>query len=183
MDPFLGEIRPFSFNFVPTGWMACAGQLLPIQQYSALFALLGTQFGGNGTSNFGLPNLQGRSVLGSSSSHPNGESAGSETVTLNVQQLAAHNHGVTLAGLTATLNGTDGPADQNTPTNNALAAPDGMAIYAGATPNQALASGSVAISGSPTCAATGSNQPVPSMPPFLSVTYCIAYQGIFPSRG
>jgi microcystin-dependent protein len=180
-DPFIGEIRTFGFNFAPIGWLPCNGQTLAIQQYQPLFALLGTQFGGNGSTNFALPNLQGRFVLGTSSNHPIGESAGSETVTLTVNQLPAHNHAVTLTGLTATLNGSESPADQNTPTGNALAAPD-SAIYAGAPPNKALASGSVAVSGNPTCALTGNNLPIPTMPPFVSVNYCIAYQGIFPSR-
>jgi microcystin-dependent protein len=181
-DPFIGEIRAFGFNFAPVGWLPCNGQLLPIQQYQPLFALLGTQFGGNGSSNFGLPNLQGRLILGSSPTHPVGETAGAETVTLTVDQIPAHTHGVTLSGVTATLNGSESGADQNGPTGNALGANPDTAIYTGSAPNKAMAAGSIAFSGNATCAPAGGNQPHPNMPPYLSMNYCIATEGIFPSR-
>ena len=181
-DPFLGEIRPFPYNFVPMGWLACAGQLLPIQQYTALYSLLGTQFGGNGTTNFGLPNLQGHFILGTSSAHPIGETAGAETVTLNANQIPAHAHAVTLTGVKATLNGSESGADESNPTGKALGANPDTAVYTGSAPNKAMAAGSVAFSGTPTCASTGGNQPHPNLPPFVSVTYCIATMGIYPTR-
>src|SRR5664279_5472570 len=95
MDPFLGEIRMVGFNFAPVGWFLCNGQLLPISQYQALFALIGTTYGGNGTTNFALPDLQGRAILGSSGTsgnYPAGLKSGTTTVMLSVAQLPSHNH-------------------------------------------------------------------------------------------
>src|SRR4028118_1792339 len=91
-EPFLSEIRLFSFNFAPKGWAQCNGQLLPINQNQALFALLGTTYGGNGQTNFALPNLRGRTPIHFNNAHPLGEAAGSTSVTLTIQQLPAHTH-------------------------------------------------------------------------------------------
>src|SRR5271166_2475709 len=100
-EPFLGEIRAFSFNFAPKGWALCNGQLLPINQSQALFALLGTFYGGNGVTTFALPNLQGRIALGVSGTHPLGENLGEVSHTLIETEMPAHNHGIA-----ANVNGT-----------------------------------------------------------------------------
>src|SRR5829696_264017 len=94
-EPFLSEIRIFSFNFPPKGWAFCNGQLLPINQNQPLFALLGTTYGGNGQTNFALPNLRGRAPIHSGSGHTLGEAAGSSAVTLSISQLSQHTHTLT----------------------------------------------------------------------------------------
>lgn len=116
MDPFLGEIRMVGFNFAPVGWALCNGQLLSISQYAALFSLLGTMFGGNGTSTFALPNLQSRVPIHQGqglglSSYVMGQQAGTENVTLTVSQIPAHNHMVGVSNL---------PGSASDPTNNIL---------------------------------------------------------------
>src|ERR671914_2125410 len=97
-EPFLSEIRIFSFAFPPKGWALCNGQLLPINQNQALFALLGTRYGGNGQTNFALPNLRGRVPIHFDDSHDLGEAAGSTSVTVNIQQLPTHTHFVMGSG-------------------------------------------------------------------------------------
>src|SRR5882757_2518162 len=108
MDPFLGEIRPLPYNFAPRGWAFCQGQLLPIQQNAALFSILGTQYGGNGTSNFALPNLQGRAPIGSGqgpglSPYTQGDTVGTESVTLQTGSMASHTHSVPAFASSATV--------------------------------------------------------------------------------
>src|ERR1700719_3180515 len=112
-EPFLGEIRLVGFNFAPVGWALCAGQILPINQNTARFSLLGTTYGGNGTTNFALPDLRGRAALGFGqgpglSNYDLGQSTGSETVTLTVGQIAAHNHLVAANAATATASSPGG---------------------------------------------------------------------------
>ena len=161
-EPFLGEIRVFPFNFAPVGWAACNGQLLPINQNQALFALLGTQYGGNGTQNFALPDLQGRVAIGAGqgpglSSHVQGESGGSESVTLLVSNLPPHTHGL--------------PGSSNQTTDR----PRGNAPATGGSygpPDTAMAPSGFA----------GNGLPIPTMPPYLTFTICIAMAGIFPAR-
>jgi microcystin-dependent protein len=170
-EPFLGEIRTFGFNFAPQGWALCNGQLLPINQNQALFSLLGTTYGGDGITTFGLPNLQGRVPIhfGQSpglSPYTQGQQGGTESVTLNNTQLPAHNH---------TLNASTTPANQQDPTGAIPAAePSGLtALYT--TP------GNQNAQMSPTGIAGGS-QPIPIIQPFLVMNFCIALVGIFPSR-
>ena len=166
--PFLGEIRMFGFQFAPEGWALCNGQLMSITQNTALFSLIGTFYGGDGQSNFALPNLEGRVPIhqgrGIGSTYVMGEAGGSETSTLSVAQLPAHNHSV-LAH--------KGPGKSTVPTDNVPAAANGD-IYQ-ATANVAM---SAAMIGE-----TGSGEPLSVVQPFLTVNFCIALQGVFPSQG
>lgn len=167
-DPFVAEIRIFPFNFAPRGWAWCDGQLMPLSQNTALFALLGTTYGGNGKSNFALPNLQGRAPM-----HPGqgpglsprdlGESGGSETVTLTQAEMPAHGHGAFASGRVA---------DSQNPGSAALAA--GSSIYTGASGMVDMASDSLAPA--------GGDVPHNNMQPYLTCYFCIALQGIFPPR-
>lgn len=166
MEPFLGEIRCFSFGKIPTGWQPCQGQTLSINQYAALFSLIGTQFGGNGTSTFQLPNLQGRVPVDYSTSQPVGTSGGVENVTLTQSTMPSHNHPVS-AGATS--------ADKNVALSNflaMLAAPHQS--YGPASNLTAMATDIVGTQ--------GGNQPHNNMQPYTVLSYCIAMQGIFPSR-
>ncbi|HUJ42972.1 MAG TPA: tail fiber protein [Opitutaceae bacterium] len=168
-EPFLGEIRMVGFNFAPQGWALCNGQTLSISQNTALFSLLGTQFGGNGTSTFCLPNLQGRFPLGAGTgsygTYYNGESGGAEVYTLTVAQLPAHAHPL--------MASTD-EATAVSPTGNTLASKARVPLYTTSAPNTMMNSASVG--------ATGGNQPYEVMPPYQVVTFIIALQGIYPSR-
>ena len=164
-EPFIAEIRIMSFNFPPRGWALCNGQLLQISQNQALFALLGTTYGGNGQTTFALPNLQGRTPV-----HPGGfislgQQAGEENHTLLGTEMPAHNHtafGANVAG--------DGPA----PTGGLLAAEPSQ-LYALPIANLvALAPGTIGQ--------TGNSQPHNNMMPYLTLNFCIALVGIFPSR-
>ncbi len=163
-EPFLGEIRMASFTFAPSGWALCNGQLLPINQNQGLFALLGTTYGGDGRLSFGLPNLQGRTPIHVSNSHPLGEQGGEESHTLTIQELPSHTH--TLAGRTSAA--TTPIATGNLPAS----VPSGM--YAPAGSLTALITGSIS--------AVGGSQSHSNMQPYLVLTFIIALQGIFPSR-
>lgn len=178
MDPFIGEIRMMSFDFMPRGWATCQGQLLPINQNQALFALLGTTYGGNGTTSFALPDLRGRGILGVGpglglSNTVQGQVSGTESVTLQPSQIPAHTHTVT-----GTLQGASGP-DTNVAINGYPALPDdGSTPFSTGTPNANLAAASV----TGTAANAGGSQPHENRQPLLAMNYCIALQGIFPSR-
>jgi microcystin-dependent protein len=171
--PFLGEIRAFSFSFAPTGWALCNGQTLPINQNQALFALLGTTYGGNGVQNFMLPNLQGRVAMNAGSTFTQGETAGKETVVLAPAELPAHTHVVTAAANGA-ANATNipgptvilGSGSTSQDTNSAVL------IYSDAAANMAMAP----------LGASGSGQGHENRMPSLVLNYCIALSGIFPSR-
>lgn len=165
-NPYLGEIRMVGFNFAPQGWMFCNGQLLPIQQYTALFSLLGTTYGGNGQTNFAVPDLRGRVALhfGTGpglSTYVQGEVAGNEAITLLTNQMPAHTHSVLTSKDEETTNRPDG------------AYPTVGGIYAatqdGAAPMQPSSS-------------AGGNQPHENRQPFLVMNFVIAFEGIFPSR-
>lgn len=158
----------FGGNFAPQGWMMCAGQTLPISQYTALFSLMGTTYGGNGTSTFQLPDLQSRVPIhqGQASSGSNyvlGQVAGTETVTLTTAQLPAHRHPFVGSGSAA-----------QTPNGNVLASPSGDPLYTSNTPDSTLGGGSTV--------AAGSSSPHNNLMPYLALTYIIAVQGIYPSR-
>jgi microcystin-dependent protein len=161
-EPFLSEIRIMSFVFAPKGWALCNGQLLPINQNQALFSLLGTTFGGDGRVNFGLPDLRGRTPIHVGSGHTLGEKGGEQAHTLSISELPQHVH---------TLNGVNTDAATNDPTNAALAT--AAAIYHSASTLTALRAGSVTN--------VGGSQAHLNMQPFLTLSFCIALQGIFPS--
>lgn len=172
MDPFVAEIRIFPFNFAPKGWAFCDGQLLPLSQNTALFSLLGTTYGGNGKSNFALPNMQGNAPMQPGqgpglSLHDLGETGGSQTVTLLESEIPSHTH-------QARAHGGD-PADNTAPSPNmSLARSNGGFAYS--------ASGAlVAMSGN-ALAPAGGDQPHNNMQPYLTLNFCIALQGVFPPR-
>lgn len=172
-DPFVAEIRIFPFNFPPKGWAWCDGQLLAISQNTALFSLLGTTYGGNGQSNFALPNLQGRAPMHPGqgpglSLHDLGETGGSETATLLASQIPAHSH---------TMRANDSDGISPTPTNNVLSAPGAdrdLFLYKNGAPNTSMNPLALGVA--------GSNQPHNNLMPYLTFYFCIALQGVFPPR-
>jgi microcystin-dependent protein len=170
MDPYLGEIRIFGGNFAPLGWAFCAGQMLPIAQYDALFSLLGTTYGGDGQTTFGLPDLRGRAPIhagqgpGLTNRTP-GEMGGSETTTLTVSTLASHTHVPQAA---------PDPGTSSHPTDNVWAASSiGDKQYAAA-PDTSM--------NPATISATGGNQPHENRQPFLAANFIICLEGIYPPR-
>jgi microcystin-dependent protein len=168
--PFLSEIRMFSFIFAPKGWALCNGQFLPINQNQALFSLLGTTYGGNGQTTFALPDLRGRTPFHLGSGFNQGEAAGSEAVTLNIQQLPTHTHSIT--GNTAVV-GAANNSTVATPTGN-FWANSGKNVFATGQPNAAMSPGTVTN--------IGGSQPHNNLSPFLVINFCIALAGAFPSR-
>ena len=169
-EPFLGEIRMFSFNFAPQGWAPCDGRLLPINQNQALFALLGNMYGGNGTTTFALPNLQSRVPINYGhgaglSSYVVGQAGGAETVKLSAAQMPAHTHPVKANG---------GAADSKMPGGRALGRSDSRA-YAAAPDASTVMNANM-------LGAAGAGQPHANMQPYLAVNFCIAMVGIFPAR-
>ncbi len=180
MNPFLAQIIMFGGNFAPRGWALCDGQLLAISQFSALFSLLGTTYGGDGRTSFALPDLRGRAALHSANGsagpgltpRPLGQRSGSETNTLNVTQLPSHNH-------TATMRAESAPGTTGNPTGNLLGVvTTGANIYAPPVPatEVSMASDSIVVSNN------GGGQSVNNMQPYTAVNYIIALQGTFPSR-
>ena len=168
MDPFLGEIRTFPWDWAPRGWALCAGQLMSISQNSALFALLGTMYGGDGRTTFGLPDLRGRVPIDRSSSEPQGTIDGIEQVTLTTGTMPAHNH---------PMIGTSAIATGKQPTGNVFAndtSPNADFYAADSNPLLTIAPGTVGLA--------GGNQPHDNMQPYLVLNYCIAVSGIFPTR-
>ena len=164
-EPFLSEIRIFSFNFPPKGWAFCNGQFLPINQNQALFSLLGTTYGGNGQTTFALPNLQGRLPIHVGDGHTLGEAAGSSAVTINQQTMPQHLHflmGTTTTGNSANL-------------GNTVPATFNVTIYSNTITNLAAFS--------PTSVTNvGGSQAHTNQMPYLVLNFCIALQGIFPSQ-
>lgn len=163
-EPFLSEIKIVSFNFPPKGWALCNGQLLPINQNQALFALLGTTYGGNGQTNFALPNLRGQVPIHMGNGHTLGETAGSTSTTLNIQQLPTHTHFLQATNTAATLDAPGGNVLGKAPT----------AAYGPAASLTPMSAGTVG--------SVGGSQPHNNMMPYLVLNFIIALQGIFPSR-
>ena len=169
-DPFVAEIRIFPFNFAPKGWAWCDGQLLPLSQNTALFSLLGTTYGGNGKSNFALPDLQGRAPMHPGqgpglSLHDLGETGGSETVSLLESEIPSHNH---------ILRGSIDDADLRIPTPGRTLAKSSTNMYAPNAPNAPMAGEALAPA--------GGDQPHNNMMPYLTFYFNIALQGVFPPR-
>lgn len=171
-DPFVAEIRIFPFNFAPRGWAFCDGQLLPLSQNTALFSLLGTTYGGDGKSNFALPDMQGNAPMHPGqgpglSLHDLGETGGSQTVTLLDSEMPAHSHAFQASGQ---------PGEDPTPgPSEALARSVGANLY------QTSAANPVQLA--PTALSTaGGSQPHNNMQPYLTLNFNIALQGVFPPR-
>ncbi len=170
-DPFVAEIRIFPFNFAPKGWAWCDGQLLPLSQNTALFSLLGTTYGGNGKSNFALPDLQGRAPMHPAqgpglSLHDLGEQGGSETVSLLESEIPSHSH---------SLSASAGDSTDQTPVSSLPAT-----IIGG---GQSFGPATNLVAMSPNALApAGGDQPHNNMQPYLTFYFCIALQGVFPPR-
>ncbi|GAC1369313.1 MAG: tail fiber protein [Actinomycetota bacterium] len=171
-SPFVAEIRIFPFNFAPKGWAFCNGQILPISQNTALFSLLGTNYGGDGKSNFALPNLQGSAPMQPDqgpglSLHNLGETGGTETVTLLTSTMPSHSHA---------LMASNQPAEDASPGNEAVARSVGASLYQSTVDQNLVALSANALS------PAGGGQPHNNMMPSLVLNYCIALQGVFPPR-
>jgi microcystin-dependent protein len=171
MDFFIGQITIFGFNFAPRYWSFCNGGILPISQNTALFSLLGTTYGGNGVSTYGLPDLRSRIPLHAPSSGGNislGELGGQETVTLQLSQMPSHTHAFAA---------TNDPSDQISETDHVFAmgvkSSDNPVAYAN-TPNAPLANATVSTS--------GGSQPHNNLQPYQALNFCIALNGVYPSR-
>ena len=173
-SPFLAEIRIFPFNFAPTGWAFCNGQTMPINQNTALFSLLGTTFGGNGITTFGLPNLQGSAPLMPGqgpglSLRSLGQSGGETNVTLVQNHMPAHRH---------TVRANSGPGTQSSPANadwaSASVLRQSVKLYAQGEANTTMSAQALS--------STGGSLPHNNMPPYLALNFCIALQGVFPPR-
>ena len=168
-EPFLAEIRMVGFNFAPRGWATCDGQILPINQTQSLYSLLGTIYGGDGRTSFALPDLRGRTPIHFNTAHAQGQKAGEELHALGVNEMPAHTH---------VLNASDASATQAGPSGNLLARPSLAlgAVYSTPAQEQDAPLGALAI------ADKGGGQGHNNMQPFLTVNFCIALQGLFPSR-
>ncbi len=175
-DQFVGEIRIMGFNFAPTGWAFCDGQILPLSQNTALFSLLGTFYGGDGRSNFALPNLQNSAPLNMGqgnglSPYFIGQSGGEPAVTLLQSEMPVHAHGA----LAVANAGGQNPNPNNPPVTWSELTQRGLVAYAPSSP-QNVQMNPFALS------ITGGSQPHNNMPPYLTLNFCIALQGIFPAR-
>ena len=175
-DPFLGEIRIFAGNYAPNGWALCQGQIMAISQNAALFSILGTTYGGNGTTTFALPDLRGRLVLGMGqgtglSNYVEGQVGGSETVTLTTQQMPAHSHSVA-----ASQSGTVTTPKGGVPAQAVAVGPtSGPKVFAPTSDGTTMSNTMIGM--------TGGSLPVTIQQPYLVINYIIALTGIFPSRG
>jgi microcystin-dependent protein len=166
MDPYVSEIKLVAFNFAPKGWFQCNGQLLPINQNQALFSLLGTMYGGNGQTNFALPNLQGRAPNHVGPGYIQGQAAGEYNHTLITNELPLHIH----LGQAVNVG-----QNSNSPTNNMLANTSGaLTVYGMAAPSVAMWPADISNS--------GGSQPHPNQSPYLVMNWIICLNGIFPSR-
>jgi len=165
-EPFLSEIRIMSFGYAPQGWALCNGQLLSINQNQALFSLLGTTFGGDGRVNFGLPNLQGRVPIHVGGGHILGERGGEQVHTLSISEIPTHVHGLQATSAAATV-----------------PLPGGNLLAASASTDPVYGNASSLVAMDPTSIGnTGGSQAHLNMQPFLTLLFCIALQGIFPSQ-
>lgn len=177
--PFLSELRLMSFNFAPKGWAQCNGQLLPINQNQALFSLMGTTYGGNGQTTFALPDLRGRSVIHFGNGFTQGQAGGEVNHTLSISEMPAHNHSV-LGNNTSALASAAGiiPGNTKSIAQGLVAQAGGQTtpadIYGTGTPDRTMSADTVSN--------TGGSQSHPNLQPYLTLNWCVALQGIFPSR-
>lgn len=164
-EPFLSEIRIMSFNYAPRNWAQCNGQLLPINQNQALFSLLGTTFGGNGQTTFALPDLRGQVPIHFGQGHTLGEKGGEQAHTLSISEVPTHTH---------LANASSAPATAAIPSNSLVLAQSAFEIY--------RAPSTLGLMSAGTVASVGGSQAHLNMQPFLTLNFCIALIGIFPSR-
>jgi microcystin-dependent protein len=176
-EPFLSEIRIFSFGFAPQGWALCNGQLLPINQNQALFSLLGTTYGGDGRVNFGLPDLQGRTPIHMGQGHTLGERGGEQAHTLSISELPTHVHTMNAQDAAADLGGGQTPGPGKVLAQGIAAAVGTPAVNIYGTDMASLVAMNPASIGN-----TGGSQAHLNMQPFLTLCFGIALQGIFPSQ-
>lgn len=162
-EPFLAEIKMVGFNFAPRNWAFCDGQILPISQNQSLYSLIGTIYGGDGRTNFALPDLRGRTPIHFNSNHPQGSKAGEDAHSLSVSELPQHNH---------VVQGTSNTASETAPSNTRLSASNTSNPYSG---SQTGAMGNMVGN-------TGSSSAHENMQPTLVLNFCIALQGLYPSR-
>jgi microcystin-dependent protein len=194
-NAYIGEIRMVGFNFPPRGWGSCNGAVLSIQQNTALFSLIGTNFGGNGTTTFMLPNLQSRMAIGYGagaglSPYTLGQVGGAQAANLAVNNLPAHNHAITGGVTVATTVGvTNTTADKIGPNGHILAPAQTdatpatpVSTYSDQAANGTLSGVASTVASTLGTALTGNGLPVPTLPPFLAINYVIVLQGLFPSR-
>ena len=168
-EPFLAEIKIIGFNFAPRGWAFCDGQILPINQNQSLYSLMGTTFGGDGRTSFGLPDLRGRSPIGIGDGTQWGERGGQESVALTEAQMPGHTHAFNIATAGATLR-------QNAP-------PSGGGVMANANIDMYRPpGGATQVFDAGSVSSEGNNQTHDNMQPYLTLSYIIALQGLFPSR-
>jgi microcystin-dependent protein len=181
--PYIGQLQLFGFNFAPVGWAVCQGQLLPISQNPALFSILGTSFGGNGTTTFGLPNLQGLAAVGAGqgiglSPYLVGETAGATSVTIDTSTMPMHNHNLMASSATGTtVNVAGNQLGVSQVGGGKQGASYSSQIYS---PNPSKATTGMAAKA---LAVTGGSLPHNNVQPYLTLNYCIALQGAFPPRG
>ncbi len=162
MDPFIGEIRPLPYNFAPVGWLRCDGSLVQISDYDVLYNLIGTTYGGDGVTTFGLPDLRGRVPMGANGSLPVGQLGGAETVTLTSSQTALHSHPLVVSS----------GSTSDTPVGNHPGVSQKAKVYGPA--SGALAADSILPN-------QGGSNPHDNIQPYLAVNFCISYQGVYPS--
>ena len=178
MDPFIGEIRAVAFPFAPVNWAVCDGSLLSTRQYTALFSLLGTQYGGNGQTTFALPDLRGRAVVNAGrgpglTAYPIGQQAGTESVTLTLPQLPAHTH-----AFGGSFNVSTGVGSLSSPANNFLAVAPDFQYAEAAGGSTTMAKDFISGKGS----AVGGGQAHTNQQPYLALYYIIALLGVLPQR-
>lgn len=185
MDEIIGTIKIFGFNFAPRGWMTCQGQTLAIASNSALFSLLGTTYGGNGTTTFALPNLQGRAPIGFGTgpglpTYQLGQTGGSNSVAMDASHLPTHTHNASATSTSTLFAESAGPSGQN---------PNGKMLATGqfytdpvAANNRAMAPDSVTTTTTVSVMPAGAGLPIDVTNPFLAVNYCVCLEGVYPSR-
>ena len=190
MDEFIGTVKAFAFGFTPRGWFSCQGQLLDISTHQTLFSLLGTTYGGDGRRTFALPDMRGHAPIGQGqapgfSNRRMGEKGGAETNVLSEAQMHAHTHSTNFEnqGVNAFVGQpvVESPPTTTNPSTNVLAQAN---IYAVSNPGKEtnLAPFNAPVVGTSTSSSVGSNAPINNMQPFLTLNYCICYQGIYPPR-
>ncbi|MFI5020209.1 MAG: phage tail protein [Alphaproteobacteria bacterium] len=182
-DNYLGQIACFGFGYAPKNWAQCNGQLMSVSQYQALFALLGTTYGGNGIQNFALPDLRSRVPISSGGAYAPGQKGGEETHTLLTPEMPSHNHQLKAQPQAAAASVTHEASSTVALSSGFVTGTGGgaMNFYSTSAPNVALSNGGASTGGVPALGVVG-GQPHPNIMPYITLNFCIALTGIFPSR-